>query len=199
MTTKINFFLRELKKLFFLQLTFPVNCRSARKKAERHRPYKHILYSRNFSSAKNFVKRVATVQWFDKKSGAYYTSFNHQWLTKRPSQTQKCMQIKGMKISENESTHYVTIISARNTGTSTIFWTVFNQLPLEDFSQTNGNLLVGAQRAHFRKKLKINKQPGLLESIKSSQTTTKDRARTRDFIPSSMVLGRANVRTYKLY
>ena len=28
---------------------------------------------------------------FDKKSGAYHTSFNHQRSTKSPSQTQKCM------------------------------------------------------------------------------------------------------------
>ena len=28
---------------------------------------------------------------FDKKSGAYHTSFNHQRSTKGPSQTQKCM------------------------------------------------------------------------------------------------------------
>ena len=34
---------------------------------------------------------------------------------------------------------------------------VFNHFPLEDFSQTNGNRLVGAQRAHFRQKLKIDK------------------------------------------
>ena len=35
--------------------------------------------------------RVTTAQWFDKKSGAYHTSFNHEQSTKRPSQTQKCM------------------------------------------------------------------------------------------------------------
>ena len=34
---------------------------------------------------------------------------------------------------------------------------VFNHFPLEDFSQTNGNRLVGAPRAHFRQKLKIDK------------------------------------------
>ena len=34
---------------------------------------------------------------------------------------------------------------------------VFNHFPLEDFSQTNGNRLVGAPRAHIRQKLKIDK------------------------------------------
>ena len=34
---------------------------------------------------------------------------------------------------------------------------VFDHFPLEDFSQTNGNRLVGAPRAHFRQKLKIDK------------------------------------------
>ena len=34
---------------------------------------------------------------------------------------------------------------------------VFNHFPLEDFSQTNGNRLVGVRRAHFRQKLKIDK------------------------------------------
>ena len=34
---------------------------------------------------------------------------------------------------------------------------VFNHSPLEDFSQTNGNRLAGAPRAHFRQKLKIDK------------------------------------------
>ena len=39
---------------------------------------------------------------------------------------------------------------------------VFNHFLLEDSSQTNGNRLVGAPRAHFRQKLKIDKQPELL-------------------------------------
>ena len=101
---------------------------------------------------------------FDKKSGAYHTSFTHQRSTKSPSQTQKCMQIKGvMRWRELESTYCVTIISARNTGTWAFFSnTVFNHFPLEVFSQTNGNRLVGAPRAHFRQKLKIDKEPELL-------------------------------------
>ena len=33
---------------------------------------------------------------FDKKSGAYHTSFNHQRSTKSPSRTQKCIKIKGV-------------------------------------------------------------------------------------------------------
>ena len=39
---------------------------------------------------------------------------------------------------------------------------VFNHFPLEDFSQTNGIRLVGAPRAHFRQKLKIDQLPELL-------------------------------------
>ena len=39
---------------------------------------------------------------------------------------------------------------------------VLNHFPLEDFSQTNGNQLVSAPRAHFRQKLKIDQQPKLL-------------------------------------
>ena len=35
--------------------------------------------------------RETRVLQFDKKSGAYHTSFNHQRSTKSPSQTQKCM------------------------------------------------------------------------------------------------------------
>ena len=34
---------------------------------------------------------------------------------------------------------------------------VFKHFPLEDFSQTNANRLVGAIRAHFRQKLNIEK------------------------------------------
>ena len=96
---------------------------------------------------------------FDKKWGAYHTSFNHQRSTKSPSQTQKCMWIKGVtRWRELESTYCVTIISARNTGTWAFFSNaVFNHFPLEDFSQTNGNRLVGAPRTHFRQKLKIDK------------------------------------------
>ena len=75
-----------------------------------------------------------------------------------------CIKIKGvMRWRELESTYCVTSISARNTGTWAFFSNaVFNHFPLEDFSQTNGNRLVGAPRAHFRQKLKIDKQPELL-------------------------------------
>ena len=56
------------------------------------------------------------------------------------------------------STYCVTILSARNTGTWAFFSNaVFNHFLLEDVSQTNGNRLVGAPRAHFRQKLKIDK------------------------------------------
>ena len=71
--------------------------------------------------------RVATVQWFGKKSGAYHTSFNHQRSTKRPESNAK-MYVNQRREDwrENESTHHVTIISARNTGTSTIFRAPFS-------------------------------------------------------------------------
>ena len=66
--------------------------------------------------------RVATVQWFGKKSGAYHTSFNHQRSTKRPKSNAKMyVDQRREDWRENESTHYVTIISVRNTGTSTVF------------------------------------------------------------------------------
>ena len=76
----------------------------------------------------------------------------------------KCMWIKGVaRWRELECTCCVTSISARNTGTWAVFSNaVFNHFPLEDFSQTNGNRLVGTPRAHFRQKLKIDKQPELL-------------------------------------
>ena len=38
--------------------------------------------------------RVATVQWFGKKSGAYHTSFNHQRYTKRPESNAKIKAVK---------------------------------------------------------------------------------------------------------
>ena len=63
---------------------------------------------------------------FDKKSGAYHISFNHQRSTKSPSQTQKCMYSKGVtRWRELESTYCVTIISARKTGTWAFFRTPF--------------------------------------------------------------------------
>ena len=39
---------------------------------------------------------------------------------------------------------------------------VFNHFPLKDFSQTNENRSVGAPRAHFRQKLRIDKKAELL-------------------------------------
>ena len=66
--------------------------------------------------------RVATVQWFGKKAGAYHTSFNHQRSTERPESNAKMyVNQRCEDWRENESTHYFMIISARNTGPSTIF------------------------------------------------------------------------------
>ena len=104
---------------------------------------------------------VASVQWFDKKSGAYHTSFNHQRLTKRPKSNAK-MYVNQRREDwrEKQSTHYVTIISVRNTGTSTIFRAPFSTtFRCRIFLQTTG---IGASKAHFREKLKIDKLPELL-------------------------------------
>ena len=60
---------------------------------------------------------------------------------------------KAWRDGANLKAHCVTIISARNTGTWAFFSNaVFNHFPLEDLSQTNGNRLVGAPRAHFPSK-----------------------------------------------
>ena len=66
--------------------------------------------------------RVVTVQWFGQKSEYYHNSFNNQRSTKR-SESNATMYVNQRhdEWRENESTHYVPIISARNTGTSTIF------------------------------------------------------------------------------
>ena len=98
----------------------------------------------------------------DKKTGAYHISFNHQRSTKRPKSNAKMYENQRREDwREKESTHYAMIISAWNTGTSTIFERCFNHFPLEDFSQTNRNRLVGAPRTHFRQELKIEKLPKL--------------------------------------
>ena len=62
---------------------------------------------------------------FDKKSGAYHTSFNHQQSTKSPSQTQKknvCISNGVTRWRELDSTYFVTSISARNTGMWAFFF-----------------------------------------------------------------------------
>ena len=63
-----------------------------------------------------------------------------------------------MKMTMQLQVSATTSIYARNTGTWAFFSNaVFNHFPLEDFSQTNGNQLVGAPRANFCQKLKIDK------------------------------------------
>ena len=49
---------------------------------------------------------------------------------------------------------------------------VFNHFPLEDFSQTNGNRLVGAPRAHFRQKLKSTNSPNFSFKVSKSCVCT---------------------------
>ena len=50
------------------------------------------------------------------------------------------------------STYYVTSISVRKTGWWAVFGFRFSTASAEDFSQTNGNRLVGAPGGHFRQK-----------------------------------------------
>ena len=70
------------------------------------------------------------------------------------SQTQICTYIKWRDTKARKAgTHFVTIISAWNTSTSTFY---FSHFLLEDFSQTNGNRLVGAPSAHYRQKQTSN-------------------------------------------
>ena len=69
-----------------------------------------------------FLKQQGTYEYYSltKKSGAHHTSFNHQRSTKSPSPAKY---------------RHVAVFFLN---------AVFNYLPLEDFSQTNGNRLVGA-------------------------------------------------------
>ena len=75
------------------------------------------------------------------------------------SQTQKCMKIKGVKIGAKMKAltlrhdHF----RAKYRYFDDFSSADFHHFPLEDFSQTNRNRLVGAPRAHFRQKLKIDK------------------------------------------
>ena len=90
-----------------------------------------------------------------KKSGAYHTSFNHQRIDKKPASNAK-MYVNQMVWRDNANlkAHISSLaLSARNTVRGRFFrTTIFNYFPLEDFSQTKRNRLVGAPRAHFRLK-----------------------------------------------
>ena len=72
--------------------------------------------------------RGTRVLRFDKRSGAYHTSFNHQRSTKSPTQTQKdmCKPNGATRWCELESTYFVTSIYAQNTGTWGFLWTPFS-------------------------------------------------------------------------
>ena len=93
--------------------------------------------------------------------------------------------------SELESIYCVTSISARNTSTWAFFSNaVFNHFQLEDFSQTNGNLLVGVPKAHFRQKSKSTNSPnfsGLVIQLVS-----------RSFLALAVFLYKAKVRLIKV-
>ena len=47
---------------------------------------------------------------------------------------------------------------------------VFNHFPLEGFSQTNGNRLVSARRAHFRQKLNIENSPNFSGGCQTAES-----------------------------
>ena len=99
----------------------------------------------------------------------YYSLTKNQQRTTLPSTTsdrqrarvkrKNVCKSKAWRDGANLKAHIASRpFSARNTGTWAFFSkAVFNYFPLEDFSQTNGNRLVGARRAHFRQKLKIDK------------------------------------------
>ena len=86
--------------------------------------------------------RSTRVLQFDKRSGAYHTSFNHQRSTKSLAQAQKCMQTKWRDVA-NLKAHISSRAFPRKNryvGVFFFFWNaVFSHTPLEDFSQTNGN------------------------------------------------------------
>ena len=84
--------------------------------------------------------RVATVQWFGKKSGAYPTSFNHQRSTKRPKSNAK-MHVDQMacRLAQNRKhslrrDHF----RAKYRYFDDFSSTVFNHFPLEDFLKPTG-------------------------------------------------------------
>ena len=111
--------------------------------------------------------RSTRVLQFDKRSGGYHTSFNHQRSTKSLSQAQKCMQTKWHdEMARNLKAHILSRAFPRKNWYAGVFFflsnAILNHTLLEDFSQTNGNRLVGAPRAHFRQKLKIDNWPELL-------------------------------------
>ena len=107
-------------------------------------------------------RKVATVQWFGKKSGAYHTSFNHQRSTKRPKSNAKKIHVDQMacRLARNRK-HSLRhdYFRAKYRYSDGFSSAVFNHFPLEDFSQTNGNRLVGAPRAHFRQNSKSTNCP----------------------------------------
>ena len=82
-------------------------------------------------------------------------------IDKVPESNAKIYVNQGVKRWRSlESTYCVTSISPRNTGTWAFFSNaVFNHFPLEDFSQTNGNRLVGAQERISKKHSKSTNSP----------------------------------------
>ena len=86
--------------------------------------------------------RGTRVLQFDKRSGVFHTSLNHQRLTKSPTQTQKCMQTEWRdELAPTFQAHISSRAFPREMPVRGRFFSnaVFNQFPLEDFSQTNGN------------------------------------------------------------
>ena len=93
-----------------------------------------------------------------KKSGAYHTSFNHQRTTKLESNAKMYVNQRHDKMAQTWKhilRHELFRVKYRYVGV--FFERRFNHFLLEGFSQTNGNRLVSAPRAHFRQKFKIDK------------------------------------------
>ena len=96
-------------------------------------------------------------------------------IDKEPESIAKMYVNQGVtRWRELESTLCVTIISARNTGTwAYAFFSnaVFNHFPLENFSQTNGNRLVGGPKSPFPSNSKSTNSPNFsFKWIKSNRT-----------------------------
>ena len=108
-----------------------------------------------------WAARITPVQCLAKISGLYHISFNHQRWAKSPSQTQKCLEIQLSEEMARKCENSILFMSifARYTGTSTFSSPVFNNFPLEDFSQTSRNRLVSAP-----------KEPIFVENLKSSDS-----------------------------
>ena len=95
-----------------------------------------------------------------KKSGTYYTSFNQQRIDKEPASKAKIYENQRVRRDgANLKAHIASRAFPREIPVRGRFlWMQFSTtFHRRIFSQTNGIRLVGAPRAHFHQKLKIDK------------------------------------------